>query len=127
MTTNTNLSRDPMRYLVPALLSTLMTLIALSPIAYVINRNMPQRVVSVDLQTLIEEEQQNYIKLISNGGEISSEERSLVNKQTVNFAKRLSEAVDELGKECKCVIVNKAALLGGSAEDYTGDVRARIK
>ncbi len=53
---------DRMRYVIPAVLSTLLTLVALAPVAYVINRNMPARVATVDLQVLVEEDQFHFQK-----------------------------------------------------------------
>ena len=53
--------------------------------------------------------------------------RAVAQKLTIDFAKKLSATVDALGQECNCVIVNKAALLGGVTIDYTDQVRARMK
>ena len=55
------------------------------------------------------------------------EQRAVAQQLTVDFARKLSATVDALGQECGCVIVNKAALLGGVAIDYTDQVRARIR
>lgn len=118
---------DKMRYLVPAVLSTLLTLLALAPVGYMINKNMPKRIATVDLQTLVEEDQKRMLEAISHGGEVTDEQRAVAQKLTIDFAKKLSASVDELGKECNCIIVNKAALLAGEAIDYTDHVRARIK
>lgn len=118
---------DRMRYVIPAVLSTLLTLVALAPVAYVINRNMPPSVATVDLQVLVEEDQKRTLEVIGKGGEVTDEQRAVVQKLTIDFAKKLSNTVDALGQECHCVIVNKAALLGGLTIDYTDQVRARMK
>ena len=118
---------DRMRYVIPAVLSTLLTLVALAPVAYVINRNMPPRVATVDLQALVEEEQKRTLEVIGKGGDVTDEQRAVAQKLTIDFAKKLSATVDALGQECNCVIVNKAALLGGVTIDYTDQVRARMK
>lgn len=118
---------DRMRYVIPAVLSTLLTLVALAPVAYVINRNMPPRVATVDLQALVEEDQKRTLEVIGKGGEVTDEQRAVAQKLTIDFAKKLSSTVDALGQECHCVIVNKAALLGGVTIDYTDQVRARMK
>lgn len=118
---------DRMRYVIPAVLSTLLTLVALAPVAYVINRNMPARVATVDLQVLVEEDQKRTLDVIGKGGDVTDEQRAVAQKLTLDFAKKLSAAVDALGQECNCVIVNKAALLGGLTIDYTDQVRARMK
>jgi hypothetical protein len=118
---------DRMRYVIPAVLSTLLTLVALAPVAYVVNRNMPPRVATVDLQALVEEDQKRTLEVIGKGGEVTDEQRAVAQKLTIDFAKKLSSTVDALGQECQCVIVNKAALLGGVTIDYTDHVRARMK
>ncbi len=118
---------DRMRYVIPAVLSTFLTLVALAPVAYVINRNMPARVATVDLQVLVEEDQKRTLDVIGKGGDVTDEQRAVAQKLTIDFAKKLSATVDALGQECNCVIVNKAALLGGVTIDYTDQVRARMK
>ena len=118
---------DRMRYVIPALLSTLLTLVALAPVAYAINRNMPPRVATVDLQVLVDEDQKRTLDVIGKGGDVTDEQRAVAQKLTIDFAKKLSATVDALGQECNCVIVNKAALLGGVTIDYTDQVRARMK
>ena len=118
---------DRMRYVIPAVLSTLLTLVVLAPVAYVINRNMPARVATVDLQVLVEEDQKRTLDVIGKGGDVTDEQRAVAQKLTIDFAKKLSATVDALGQECNCVIVNKAALLGGVTIDYTDQVRARMK
>lgn len=120
-------SSDWMRYVIPTVLSTLLTLVALAPVAYVINRNMPPRVATVDLQALVDEDQKRTLDVIGKGGNVTDEQRAVAQKLTVEFAKKLSGAVDALGQDCHCVIVNKAALLGGVTIDYTDQIRARIK
>lgn len=118
---------DRMRYVIPAVLSTLLTLVALAPVGYVINRNMPPRVATVDLQVLVDEDQKRTLDVIGKGGDVTDEQRAVAQRLTIDFAKKLSATVDTLGQECNCVIVNKAALLGGITIDYTDQVRARMK
>ncbi len=118
---------DRLRHVVPVLLSTLLTLLALAPVAYVVNRNLPPRLATVDLQALVDEEQKRTLDVIGKGGELSDEQRAVAQQLTVDLARKLSCTVDALGRECGCVIVNKAALLGGVAIDYTDQVRARLK
>ena len=120
-------STDRMRYVIPAVLSTLLTLLALAPVAYVINRNMPPRVATVDLQVLVDEDQKRTLDVIGKGGDVTDEQRAVAQKLTIDFAKKLSATVDALGQECNCVIVNKAALLGGVTIDYTDQIRARMR
>ena len=114
-----------MSVLTTALVSTVFTLIALAPVAYSIYKHTPPQVATVDLQKLVEEDQKRLLDLIGVGG--SSDKQALADKMTADFAKKLSVVVDELGKECHCVVINKAALLAGTATDYTDIVRERIK
>ncbi len=118
---------DRLRHLVPVLLSTLLTLLALAPVAYVVNRNLPPRLATVDLQMLVDEEQKRTFDVIGQGGELSDEQRAVAQQLTIDFARKLSATVDAIGQDCGCVIVNKAALLGGMAVDYTDQVRTRLK
>lgn len=104
-----------------------LALLALSPVGYMAWRNLPPHIATVDLQKLVEEEQKRTVEVLSKGSTVSDEQRATVEKLTIDFAKKLSANIDQLGAECKCVIVNKAALLGGTAIDYTDLVRDRMK
>ncbi len=122
------LGRDGIGLLSNALVATCFTLIALTPIAYIIYKHMPPQVATVDLQKIVEEDQKRLLDLIgATGGNVSDAKRAIGERMTAEFAKRLSKAVEQLGQECHCVIVNKAALLAGTATDYTDLVRERIK
>lgn len=103
------------------------SMLAIAPVGYMAWRNLPPTVATVDLQRLVEEEQKRTIDVLSKGSSVSDEQRAAIEKLTVDFAKKLSANIDTLGVECKCVIVNKAALLGGTAIDYTDLVRDRMK
>lgn len=105
----------------------LLTLLALAPVAYKAYQALPPHVAQVDLQKLVEEEQQQTIAFLEKGGNVTEEQRAGFEKRTVAFAKALSGQIDQLGTECKCVIVNKAAVLGGSVIDYTDLIRQRMK
>lgn len=120
-------SKDGLQALSIALLSTVLTLLAMAPLAYVAYRNQPPRLVTVDLQRLLEEQQQKTIDLLKKGGGLSEEQRLAAEKLTIDFAKALSATVDILGQDCRCVIVNKAAILGGAAIDYTELVREKLR
>lgn len=109
------------------MVSVLVTLLVLTPVAYMAYRAMPPRIASVDLQLLVEEDQQRTVEVLNgSAGAVSEEQRRALQKLTEDFARRLSAAVDAVGDECRCVIVNKAALLGGATIDYTDAVRERI-
>jgi len=104
------------------------TVLALGPLAVMAYRHFPARVATVDLQSLVEEDQQKSIQALGkvSGGVATADERTAYAHRAIGFAKRLSDAVDALGESCRCVIVNKAAVLGGSAADYTDSIRRRV-
>lgn len=117
-----------MTLFITALVSTCMTLLALIPVAYMAFRQIPPQLVTVDLQKIVEEDQSRLIDFIgAAGGSVTAEKRALGEKMTADFAHRLSKGVDQLSAECHCVIINKAALLSGTAIDYTDLLKERIK
>lgn len=109
------------------LVAVFVTLVTLAPLTYMAYRHMPRAIVTVDLQKLIEEEEKHAVALLSKDANVSTEQRQVVEKLTVDFAKKLSANMDTLGAECHCVIINKAALLGGTTVDYTDVMRERIR
>lgn len=110
------------------LAAVLLTLVVLSPVAYTAYQAMPPRVAVVDLQKLIEEDQKPTLDaLAASSGTASDSQRLLIQNRTQDFAQRLSRAVEQLGAECRCVLVNQAALLGGQSLDYTDWVRTRVR
>lgn len=110
-----------------ALFGAFITLLALAPVGYQFYANLPQKIATVDLQKLVEDEQKRVIEILGDGSNITPEMRRKVEMLTGDFAKRLSDTIDAMGAECQCVIVNKAALLGGTTIDFTELVRERIK
>ena len=120
-------SSDLIRIGMLVVLSTFFTLIVLSPVAYVVHRNLPPHIATVDLQMLVEENQDRVMKVIAGGSEVSDAQRQVAEKLAVDFTRRLSDGVRMLAEDCRCVIVNKAALLGGDAVDYTDQLRERLR
>jgi len=106
-------------------------MLALVPVVYVAYQHAPPSLATVDVQKLVEEDQQRLLSLIgAKAGNVTDLQRASAEKLSAEFARRLSAAVDQLGQECRCVLINKAALLSGSASavhDYTDSVRARIR
>lgn len=104
------------------------TVLALGPITLLAYRHLPPRVAIVDLQSLVEEDQQKSVQALGKlpGGVVTADERTAFTNRAIGFAKKLSDAVDALSESCRCVIVNKAAILGGAAVDYTDSVRRRV-
>ena len=111
------------------MLTTLLcTLLVLSPVAYMAYRHAPPRVATVDLQKLVEEDQQRAMAAFGQapGGVASAEQRAAYTVNASTFARKLSAAVEALGQTCNCVIVNKAAVLGGKTVDYTDGLRQHL-
>ena len=126
--TEVKATRGGLALVTTALVSTCFTLLALTPIGYVIYKRTPPEVATVDLQKIVEEDQKRLLEVIgATGAAVSEDKRAVGDKMTAEFARRLSMTVEQLGQECHCVIVNKAALLAGTATDYTELVRERIK
>ncbi len=115
------------KYWLMVLVSVLITLLALLPIIYSLSRHFPPRIATVDLQKLIEEDQEHLLKKIAQDGPVTQEQRAMMQMLTADFARKMSHAMETLGKECGCVLVNKSALLGGSTVDYTNWIRKRVQ
>ena len=108
--------------------SVLLTLVLASPVVYTIRQAMPPRVGVVDLQALVaEEEQRIAAAATSQGGVFSDTQRASQQKASAEFGLRLSRAVEQLGTDCRCILVNKAAMLGGVALDHTDAIRSLVK
>ncbi len=91
-------------------------------------RNHTAPVVVVDVQKLISDEQQALLKTFNNGDPVhmTDDAKSKATQHAGDYAKRLSDALDQLGAECGCVVVNKAAVLAGAAPDLTDVISRRI-
>lgn len=94
---------------------------------YILHRNTPPHIATIDLQLLVEEDQKRMLGLLGEGTNVTDQQRHMVEKLSVDFAKKLSLSVSNLEKECHCIILNKAAILGGKSIDYTDLIRERMK
>ncbi|WP_333997337.1 TrbI F-type domain-containing protein [Burkholderia gladioli] len=85
-------------------------------------------VVVVDVQKLISDEQEALLKTFNNGDPVhmTDDAKNKATQHAGDYAKRLSAALDQLGAECGCVVVNKAAVLAGAAPDLTDQVSRGI-
>lgn len=104
-----------------ALLSTFLTLLILIPFGYFYSKQLAPHVAAVDLQSLIQEE-----KLRAQRHYSSTPSSSHTEYDSAHFAKTISVILQDIAANCGCVLVNKAAILGGEVIDYTGHVRARL-
>jgi Tfp pilus assembly protein PilE len=112
------------------IVSAIIVLMVLAPIGYVGYQRIPKPIAVVDVKALMEEEQAKWIQqLQQNSGSLTDDQRAAYNQSSMLFAQRLSSSIEQLGKECQCVLVNKAALLTSSGSgilDYTQVIRERI-
>ena len=112
-----------------SLLSVCTSLVLGAPLVYFwTQRERPAPVVVVDVQKLISDEQDTLLKTFNNGDPVHMTEdaKSKATQHAGDYAKRLSVALDQLGTDCGCVVVNKAAVLAGAAPDLTDLIARRI-
>ncbi|KVZ80570.1 hypothetical protein WL22_02735 [Burkholderia ubonensis] len=115
-------------YVAPVLISSIVTLLALAPVLYVRLAHLPKPVATVDLQQLVVLGQQRYLDRRNVQAAASVPDVSTATAASAEFARDLSAAVIELGATCKCVLVNKAAVLNSDATtDYTDQLRDKLK
>ncbi|KGS77541.1 hypothetical protein [Burkholderia pseudomallei] len=124
--------RDWMRHAVPVLASSLVTLAAIGPVLYTVSVHRAAPVATVDLQKLVEAAQARQLAAFrsSHGAQAapSASDAQAAVHDTARFARELSAAVDALGRSCKCVLINKAAVLNTEAVfDYTDALSAQFK
>ncbi|MBR8034656.1 hypothetical protein [Burkholderia vietnamiensis] len=124
--------RDWMRHAVPVLASSLVTLAVIGPLLYTVSAHRAAPVATVDLQKLVEAAQTRQLAAFrsSHGAQAapSASDAQAAVDDTARFARELSVAVDALGRSCKCVLVNKAAVLNTEAVvDYTDALSAQFK
>ncbi|MCA7967434.1 MULTISPECIES: TrbI F-type domain-containing protein [Burkholderia cepacia complex] len=100
-----------------------------SPLVYLwTQRERVAPVVVVDVQKLISDEQETLLKTFNNGDPVhmTDDAKNKATQHAGDYAKRLSAALDQLGTQCSCVVVNKAAVLAGDAPDLTDLIAKRI-
>ncbi|OJA52625.1 hypothetical protein BGV68_20435 [Burkholderia ubonensis] len=115
-------------YIAPVLISSIVTLLALAPVLYVRLAHLPKPVATVDLQQLVVLGQQRYLDRRNVQAAASVPDVSTATAASAEFARDLSAAVIELGATCKCILVNKAAVLNSDAiTDYTDQLRDKLK
>lgn len=114
--------------LINALVSTLLTLVALAPLVFVVYKQLPQQCATVDLQKIIEQDQSRILSLLSAQVGLNSEESRHKNEQlTIEFSRRLTRNIEQISTDCHCILINKAALLSGNVPDYTDVLMERMK
>ncbi|MDR6503853.1 hypothetical protein J2785_007046 [Burkholderia ambifaria] len=124
--------RDWMRHVAPILASSLVTLAVIGPLLYTTSAHRAAPVATIDLQKLVEAAQARQLAAFraSHGAQAvpSASDAQAAVDDTARFARELSIAVEALGRTCRCVLVNKAAILNTEAVvDYTDTLRTQFK
>jgi NAD-dependent oxidoreductase involved in siderophore biosynthesis len=85
-----------------------------------------QRVGVVDLAEVYRAKEQEFARLLAKGA--SEEERQQAQELARRFAERLPAALDELPRDCGCLVVLKSAVAGhaGNAVDLTAQLRRKL-
>lgn len=122
---------DILNILTNAIVTAIILLLVVSPVAYSIYKRLPKPIAVVDVQKLMQEHESSMlVQLQANNGSVTDQQRQLYNQSSLMFAQKLSFAVEQLGKDCQCILVNKAALLTSTESgiiDYTATLRESIK
>ncbi|RXV64167.1 hypothetical protein D1006_40935 [Burkholderia stabilis] len=112
-----------------SIVSVCASLVLAAPLVYCwTQREKAAPVVVVDVQKLISDEQDTLLKTFNNGDPVhmTDDAKNKATQHAGDYAKRLSAALDQLGTQCGCVVVNKAAVLAGDAPDLTDLIARRI-
>lgn len=112
----------------------LIALVINLPLHYLMKQSQT-KVGVIDVQTLLlEYEKKVTQELYANQGAYQSADGMQANagaieQKTKEFLQKLEGSIDEINKDCNCVIINKAALLTqtGKVSDYTDEVRKALE
>ncbi|CAM0776424.1 hypothetical protein [Acinetobacter beijerinckii] len=113
-----------------ALISSLITI----PGLYIVKQGQT-KIGVVDVQALIMEHEKKVTQqLYANQGAYQSSDAvslnsGVVEQQTKQFIQKMEASIDDINKNCGCVLINKAALLTqtGKVSDYTQTVREALE
>jgi NAD-dependent oxidoreductase involved in siderophore biosynthesis len=85
-----------------------------------------QRIGVVDLAEVYRAKEQEFARLLARG--TTEEERQQAQALARRFAERLPTALDELPRDCGCLVVLKSALVGhaGNVIDLTAQLRRKV-
>lgn len=88
-------------------------------------RSPKQRLVSVDLTSLIASNQQQTVKEIVSS-ETDPAKRKAAQASAEAFGRRVNAAVADLARECGCIVLMREAIVAGDLEDLTPALAARL-
>jgi hypothetical protein len=86
-----------------------------------------QRIGVVDVSDVYRQKEAEFASLITAGK--SDEDRQRAMELASTFARRLPQALEELPRECNCLVVLKSAIAGPSANtiDLTARLRSKLE
>lgn len=108
----------------PVLISSVVSMALIAPAFYALASHRPKPLATVDLQKLVQDANTQYLASFkashSADAPPSASDVQAGVTQSANFARQLSGAVEQLGHDCDCVLINKAAVLNSAGlTDYT--------
>lgn len=98
-----------------------------APFAYKFSRSIPPQVATVDIQSVLETEQKKWADGLSIDSTRTESEKKELESRSIRFAMNLSQTVEQLGRDCRCIVLNKAAVLSGDYLDLTDVLKNRME
>jgi hypothetical protein len=82
------------------------------------------RFARVDIGAIVAQQQQSLVQRVKPG--MDAAEQSKLFEEAKAFGVRLDAALDQVGRECQCALINTAALLKANSAVAIPDVSARV-
>lgn len=82
------------------------------------------RFARIDIGAIVAQQQQSLVQRVKPGMD-AAEQRKLFDEAKA-FGVRLDAALDQVGKECQCALINTAALLKATSATAMPDLSARV-
>lgn len=83
------------------------------------------RVAVVDIAAIMKIKEAQFTEMLSKPG-VTDDDRRKSYDQIQRFGADLGAAVKELPQKCGCIVLNKAAIVVGEAEDLTADLKTSL-
>lgn len=83
------------------------------------------RIAVVDIAAIMKVKEAQFTEMLSKPG-VTDDDRRKSYDQIQRFGADLGAAVKELPQKCGCIVVNKAAIVVGEAEDLTADLKTSL-
>lgn len=104
------------RFLATGAISVAVSILCILGFVYKANQTYLANVGTVDLRTLLVEQQEQ----VSTKYKMATEDGL---KLAAQLAVKLDQAVADVAERCDCVLINQEAVIGGRTTDYTDEVR----